>query len=84
MDRGLSVDVGDEEVRDHRIGMAERLAMSVEDDAVAVEDELVLPADGVDPGHECAVSGRPLGHHRLTRHALAVVVGRAVDVDQEP
>src|SRR6266550_2908790 len=57
--------------------------MRVEDDTVAVEDQLVLAAHRVDPGHKGAVVGGAAADHRLAWPALAVVVGRTVDVDQE-
>src|SRR4051794_33022199 len=57
--------------------------MRVEDDAVAIEDQLVLAAHGVHPGDECAVVRGAAGDHRLAGSALAVVVGGPVDVDQD-
>ena len=63
--------------------MREQAAVRVEDDAVAVEDQLVLTADGVHPGEERAVVGGAARDHRLAWRALAVVVRRAVDVDQD-
>src|SRR5581483_260546 len=63
--------------------MRQQLASRAEDAAVAVEDELVLPADRVDVGDEGAVVGRALGDHPLALDSLGRVVGRAVDVDQQ-
>ena len=84
VDRLLGVDVAQKEVLDQRLRVGDRVAARVEDDAVAVEDQLVLPPDGVHPGDEGAVVGGPSADHRLSRRPLAVVVGRAVDVDQQP
>ena len=63
--------------------MREHLAARPEHHAVAVEDQLVLPAHRVDIGDERAVVGGALRDHLLPLHALACVVRRAVDVDQD-
>ena len=61
---------------DDRAGVVDR-------DAVAVEDELVLAADGVAEQHRHEAVARPLAEHPLALRALAVVVrgGRQVDDD---
>jgi len=59
------------------------LALRSVDEAVAVEDELVLPAAGVDPCHERPGIHRAGPDHRLARLPLACVVGRAVDVHEQ-
>ena len=55
----------------------------VDDEAVPVEDQLVLAPDGVAEGHEAAVVGRPLGEHAFPLDALAPVVRRAGQVDED-
>src|ERR1700730_9406957 len=57
--------------------------MRSEDDAVAIEDELVLAPDLIHIGDERAVVGGPARHHLLARSPFAGVVWRAVDVDQQ-
>ncbi len=55
----------------------------VDDDAVTVEDQLILPAHQV-AQCECRTGFLgPLGHHPLARDALAAVVGRGGGVDDE-
>ena len=63
--------------------MRDQAAFRVEDHRIAVEDELVLAADGVDPGHEGVGIGGPGGDHLGSQQPLGGVVGRAVDVDQD-
>src|SRR5438132_11676980 len=63
--------------------MSDHLAARVEDDAVAVEDQLVLAADGVDVGDVGTVVDGAPAHHLLTRAPLALVIRRAVDVDEQ-
>src|SRR5206468_8604657 len=72
------VDIAQKQLRLEGRGPSQKAAMRVEDHAVAVEDELVLAADGVDPGDIRAVVRRPSADHRLARRALAVVLWRAV------
>src|SRR5439155_1475078 len=74
----VRVNIGDEEIRNHRLGVSEQLAEWIEDHAVAVEDQLVLTAHGVDPSDEGAIIGGASTHHRLARRALAIVVWGAV------
>ena len=83
MDRLGGVEVADQELLDERGRVRDHAPMGIEDDAVAVEDQLVLAAHGVDPGHERAVVGGAPADHLLARPPLAVVVRRAVDVDQK-
>src|SRR6266849_1924936 len=83
MDGRCRVDATKEQLLLERGGPGDEASVRVEHDAVAVEDKLVLAADRVDPYHVRAVVDRALGDHRLTGRALAVVVRRAVDVDQE-
>src|SRR5262249_19569781 len=52
-------------------------APRVDEEAVAVEDELVLTADQVAEGEVGAVGARPLGEHRFALAPLAAVVRRA-------
>ena len=82
VDRRCHVDIADEQLLLEGGGSSEKATVRVEDHAVAVEHELVLPADRVDPGHECSIVGRPSADHRLSRRALSVVVRRTVDVDE--
>ncbi len=77
-----SVDVAQQQLLFKGRGVREDLAAGPEDDAVAVEDQLVLAADRVDVDDVRAVVGRALGDHLLALDALAGVERRAVDVDQ--
>src|SRR5260370_33101022 len=63
--------------------MRKHFALRAEDNAVAVEDKLVLAADFIDVSDVRPVVGRSPGDHLFTWAALAVVVRRTVDVDQE-
>src|SRR5207302_2469255 len=77
------VDVVDQEILAERLAVSDHVAARVEDDAVAVEDKLVLPADGVHVSDVGAVVDGAPAHHLLTRPALALVIRGAVDVDQQ-
>src|SRR3989304_5587658 len=76
----LQVEVDDEEVLLEGRAVGDELAVLVEDHAVAVEDELVLAADHVDVADVDGVVGGARGDHALAEGALALVIGRAVDV----
>ena len=77
------------EVDDHQVlgelsAAGECLAVGGDDDAVAVEDELVLAADEVAEGDRDAVLDRAAGDDLpLPRHPLAAVVGRGGAVDDQ-
>ena len=58
-------------------GAGDHLAGRVDDDAVAVEDELILAADQVAEGEAGAAFAGALGEHRFALATLAAVVGRA-------
>src|SRR5258705_403496 len=77
----IEVDVADEQLLGERRRVREHLSTRPKDDAVAVEDQLVLAAYSVHPHHESAVVGGALSDHRLPWRPLAGVIGRAVDVD---
>ena len=55
----------------------------VEHERVAVEDELVLAADERAEGDRAEVVAGALGEHPLALEALAGVVGRGGDVDDQ-
>ena len=57
-----------------------QLAVLVDRQAVAVEEELVLAADGVAEQHRHQVVPGPLDQHALALEALAQVVGRGREV----
>ena len=59
------------------------LAVVVDHERVAVEDELVLAADERAEGDRAAVVARALGEHLLALEPLAGVVGRGGDVDDQ-
>src|SRR5581483_7455056 len=61
-------------------GACHDLALVVDDDRVAVEDELVLGADGVDERDEARVVARANDEHLLALAFLADVEGRGRDV----
>ena len=54
-----------------------------EDGAVAIEDQLVLSAHGVQVGHVELVVGSTGGDHPATEVAFAHMVGRGVDINHE-
>src|SRR5919198_886 len=58
-------------------------ALLVEDEAVPVEDELVLRADGVHERDPAGVVSRAGGEHLLALGALAEVEGRGGDVGDD-
>ncbi len=63
--------------------MRQHLAVRAENHAIAIEDELVLAADQVRVSDECPVIGSAARNHLFTRPALAGVIRRTVDVDQQ-
>jgi hypothetical protein len=81
-DGPFDVDVVYEKLLDERPRPGDDVALGIDDDAVAVEDKLVLAAYGVDPGDPRPVVAGAAGDHRLARGSLPVVVRRAVDVDE--
>ncbi len=79
----MRVDVADEQ-RFLEAGRAgQHLALVVEDERVPVEDQLVLPADGVAEGDEAEVVARALDEHLLAVALLADVEGRGGEVDEQ-
>ena len=78
---GVGVDVDDEEGVAELGGAGDEAAVGAEHDALAVEDEFVLPAYDVDVCDEKAVLRRALGEHRAPLSAASAVVGRGGDVD---
>ena len=79
---------GQRHVADEHLGVELRragdgLALGRDDDALAVEDQLVLAADRVAEGEGDAVGLGALGDHRLAGGALAARVGRARRVDDQ-
>jgi hypothetical protein len=81
-DRGLEVD--DHEALLPARGAGEQPPVGVDDEGVAVEDELVLAADAVDV-HERGAGLHGAAGGELAAHVvLAPLVRRAVDADDEP
>ncbi len=80
---GLEVDVADQQLLAELRGARDRLAGVVDDEGVTVEDELVLAADERAEGDAREVVARTLREHPLALHALAGVVGRGGDVQQQ-
>ena len=62
-ERGVEVEIGDDQVLLERPAARDRFAELVDDEAAAVEDQLVLAADLVDVGERDHVVGRPGRHH---------------------
>ena len=81
--RLLGLDVDDEQRLLEPRRAREHLALVVEHDRVPVEDELVLPADGVDEGDVADVVARAGRKHLLSLALLADVERRRGDVDEE-
>ena len=80
---GAGVEVEDEE-RLLELGSArDELAVGVEGDALAVEDEFVLPAGHIDVGDEAAVAAGALGEHFAALFAASAMVGGCVDIDDD-
>ena len=79
---GDGVEVDHQEVFFELRAAGEDPPAGVDDEAVAVEDQLVLAPDGVAEGHEAAVVGRPLRQHPFPLDALPPVIRRAGEVDQ--
>src|SRR5258708_39751719 len=63
--------------------MCEQLAVRAEDNAVAIENKLVLAADEVDVSDEGSVVRGSSRDHFFAGPALAGVIRRTVDVDQQ-
>ena len=82
-ERGVEVEIGDDQVLLELPAAGDRFAELVDDEAAAVEDQLVLAADHVDVGERDHVVGGPGRHHALAVAALAAVIGRAVDRDHQ-
>ncbi len=82
-ERGVHVDVADEQVLLELLGPGHEVTALVEQHRRAVEDELVLAADEVDieDGHRRV--GRARREHRLALAQAARVEGRGVDVHDE-
>ena len=79
----LDVEVGDQQLLLELRGPGDGRSFNVEHHAGAVENQLVLPADGVDVADVEAVVGGTGAKHPLARGELARVEGRAVDVDDD-
>ncbi len=82
-DRGGRVDVDDEQRLLEAGRAGDHLALVVEHDRVAVEDQLVLPADRVAEGEETAVVAGARDEHLLAVLGLADVVRRGGEVDDQ-
>ena len=82
-DRGGRVHVHDEERLLERGPSGDDLPLLVEDEAVPVEDELVLGADGVHEHDPAGVVPRPRREHVLALGALAEVERRGRDVGDD-
>jgi len=79
----LHVQVGHQHLLLELPALGYQLARLVEDEAVAVEHQLVLPPDGVHIAHLGLVVRGAGGHHALPIPPLAHVVGGGVDVHQQ-
>ena len=77
------IDVDDEERLLEARCPGDDLALVVEHDRVAVEDELVLATDEVAEGHVARVVARPRHEHLLALLGLAHVEGGGREVDEE-
>ena len=81
--RRLQVDVGEHEPLGELRPAREHRALVVDHQRVAVEHELVLAADEVAEGDRAEVVARALDDHALALEALARVVGRGREVDDQ-
>ena len=77
------VEVDQQQVLLEGAALAHQLAVGIEHQARAVEDQLILPADHVDVGHDGAVVGGARGQHLLAEARLLIGVRRGVDVDDD-
>ena len=79
----IHVQVGHDEVLLEGFSPHDHLAGLVHDQAVPVEDQLILASDHVRIGDDHAVIPGPGGQHLLTKPALAHVEGGGVDVHDQ-
>ena len=79
-DGRCGIDVDDEQLLLEPGGAREHRALVVEHDRVAVEDQLVLAADGIAERHEAGVVERTHAQHLLALAVLAHVERRCGDV----
>src|SRR5438270_530775 len=80
---GVEVHVADEQVLLELGRAGDRLTGVVDDERVAVEDELVLTADETAERHGRQVVAGSLGEHAFTFGALALAVGGRGNVDDQ-
>ena len=83
MEDGIEIDVGDHEILGERAPARDALRALVEDDAAAVEDQLVLSPHHVEKGHADEIVDGASGQHHLAIVRLARVERRAVDRDDQ-
>ncbi len=79
----LEVHVGDHQVLLEQAPLGQRLTLLVDDQARAVEHDLVLAPHQVAVGHHDQVVGGARAQHALARLGLAGVVGGGRDVDDD-
>ena len=77
------VEVRDEQVLLERSAAGEYRSLRSDDETVAVEDQLVLAAHGVAERQEAAVIAAAGGEQHLPLPALAPVIGRGREVDDD-
>ena len=75
------VNVDDDEVFLELCTSSQQLAGGIDNEAMTVEDELVLPAHGVAERDEARVVCGALRQHPFTFDALAPVIWRSREVD---
>jgi hypothetical protein len=80
---GGAFDVGDQQLGGEAVGAGQKAAVRGPDHRPAVEDQVVLAADGVEIGHRSADLGGPLLHDGDAPLVFALLVGGGVDVDDE-
>src|SRR5439155_25308146 len=82
-ENALRLEIAVQQVLFEQLRAGQDVTALVEDDAAAVEHQLVLPADEVHRGQHDAVVGGPSRQHSLPAVTLTGMVGRGVDVDDE-
>jgi hypothetical protein len=79
----LSVNVDNNQILSELAAFSQNIAVLIEDDAVAVENQLVLPADGVHVRDYNAMVYGARVEHLVAKVAFASVERRRTDVDDQ-